>query len=73
MSAKHLARDFSRWPRTHHTLFFPKILVAWLTPPEGLNIIFSALNVVQRPQHRFLAKLWHRNDVFDQKKGEWGS
>ena len=31
-------------------------------------IVFSALNVAQRPQHRFLAKLWHKNDVFDEKK-----
>ena len=51
----------------------PKILVAWLTLPRGLNIVFSAINVVQRPQHRFLAKLWHKYDVFDDKKGVWGS
>ena len=36
-------------------------------------IVFSALNVAQRPQHRFLAKLWHKNDVFDEKKGIWES
>ena len=42
--------------------------VAW-----SLNIVFSALNIVQRPQHRFLDKLWHKNDVFDEKKGVWGS
>ena len=28
---------------------------------------FSARNNVQRPQHGFLAKLWHKNDVFDEK------
>ena len=32
-------------------------------------IFFSALNVAQRPQHRFLAKLWHKNDVFDEILG----
>ena len=37
-----------------HTLFFPRIL--------------AALNVVQRPQHRLLAKFWLKNDVFDEKK-----
>ena len=59
--------------RTDHTLFLPRILAAWLTSPGGLNILFSALNVVQRPQHCFLAKLWHRNDAFDENKGVWGS
>ena len=42
--------------------------VAW-----SLNIVFSALNIVQRPQHRFLAKLWNKNDVFDETKSVWGS
>ena len=55
-----------------HTLFFPRMLAAWLTSPGGLNIVFLALNIVQRPQHRFLATLWHKNDVFDEKKGVWG-
>ena len=39
-------------------------LAAWLTLPGGTNIVLSALNIVQRPQHHFLAKLWHKNDVF---------
>ena len=34
----------------------------------GLNIFFSVLNIVQRPQHRLLAKLWHKNDVFNENK-----
>ena len=29
---------------------------------------FFSSNVVQRPQHHFLAKLWHKNDAFDEKK-----
>ena len=24
--------------------------------------------IIQRPQHHLLAKLWHKNDVFDEKK-----
>ena len=56
-----------------HTLFFPRILAAWLMSPGGLHIVFSVLNIIQRPQHCFLAKLWHKNDVFDEKKGVWGS
>ena len=28
---------------------------------------FSVLNIVQRPQHHFLAKLWHKNDILDEK------
>ena len=68
-----LGGDFRRAGGAGHTLFFPRILAAWLTLPGGLNIIFLALNVVQRPQHRFLAKLWHKNDVFKEKKGVWGS
>ena len=31
-------------------------------------IVISALNVVQRSKHCFLAKLWHKNDVFDEKR-----
>ena len=71
--------------RTDKTMFRPpgdvsqaarivgKNNVCWLTSPGGLNIVFSVLNIVQRPQHRFLAKLWHKNDVFDEKKGIWES
>ena len=53
-----------------HTLFFPRILAAWLMSHGSLalNIAFSVLNIVQRPQHHFLAKMWHKNDVFDEKK-----
>ena len=36
--------------------------------PGALNINFSALNIVQRPQHHYLVKLWHKNDVLDEKK-----
>ena len=36
-------------------------------------IVISALNVVQRSKHCFLAKLWHKNDVFDEKQGVWGA
>ena len=42
--------------------------VAWMPKHR----FFSVLNIIQRPQHRFLAKLWHKNDVFDEK-GVWGS
>ena len=62
------------------TLYLPKSYIIFPQNPSsladvawGLNIVFSALNIVQRPQHRFLAKLWHKNDVFDEKKGVWGS
>ena len=51
-----------------HTLFFPRILAAGRTSPGGLNIVFSVLKIVQRPQHLFLAKLWHKNDVLMKKR-----
>ena len=54
-------------------IIFPRILAAWLMLPGGLNIVFSVLNIIQRPQHGFLAKLWHKNDVFDEKQGVWRS
>ena len=56
-----------------HTLFFPRYLAAGGTSPGGLNIVFSVLKIVQRPKHRFLAKLWHKNDVFGEKKVCGGS
>ena len=49
-------------------IIFPKNPSSLADVAWGLNIVFSALNIVQRPQHRFLAKLWHKNDVFDEKK-----
>ena len=48
---------FIKLMRQYYTLFFPRILAAWLTSPWGLNIVFSALNIVKRSKHRFLAKL----------------
>ena len=54
-------------------IIFPKNPSSLADVTWSLNIVFSALNILQRPQHRFLAKLWHKNDVFDEKKGVWGS
>jgi len=50
------------WGQDTIHYFLPRILAAWLTSPGGLNIIFKILNIIQRPQHCFLAKLWHKND-----------
>ena len=48
-------------------IIFPKNPSSLADVAWSLNILFSALNIVQRPQHRFLDKLWHKNDVFDEK------
>ena len=48
-------------------IIFSKNPCSWADGPAG------GLNILKRPQHRFLATLWHKKDVFDEKKGVWGS
>ena len=43
---------------SRHTVLILGSLGAWLSSPESLNIAW-------RSKHRFSAKLWHKNDVFD--------